>query len=58
MFQMVNKMFGYVYILTGAFKTLYVFIMDDNNNRIVNLSIRAMLMDMIWIVDFIKQYKI
>ena len=50
---MVNKMFGYVYILAGAFKTLYVFIMDDCNNRTVNLNIRAMLMDMIWIVDFI-----
>ena len=53
MFQMVNNMFGYVYILTQAFKTLYVFIMDDCNNRTVNLNIQAMLMDMIWIVDFI-----
>ena len=43
----------YVQILNGTFKTLYVFMMDDCNNRTVKLNIRVMLMDMIWIVDFI-----
>ena len=52
--KMVNKMPGYVQILTGDFTTFYVFIMDECNNRTVNLSIGAMLMDMIWIVDFIQ----
>ena len=38
-FNGLNDMFGYVYILNGTFKTLYVFMMDDCNNRTVNLKI-------------------